>query len=195
MNYLQWHIYTRYLQWSLKYPLWAALQNTEVGTKICRNWKALNTVARWMPCHCWSPPCSGKGPIRRLLRWLDLTEFLVVILVANFLKFLVLVWENVTKEIGHFTLWTWQWDILIFNRKCIFNRSIFHCYVSFPECNDVANGGVFLGTKISEPTHQLDGEKGSASLKQMSKKNMRRNGVDFRIISQVVVSNIIYFHP
>ena len=30
---------------------------------------------------------------------------------------------------------TWQWNIPIFNRKYIFNGSIFHCYVSLPECN------------------------------------------------------------
>ena len=29
---------------------------------------------------------------------------------------------------------TWQWNITIFNRKYIFKWSIFHCYVSLPEC-------------------------------------------------------------
>ena len=30
---------------------------------------------------------------------------------------------------------TWQWNITIFNRKSIFKGSIFHCYVSLPECS------------------------------------------------------------
>ncbi len=30
---------------------------------------------------------------------------------------------------------TWQWNIPVFHRKYIFKGSIFHCYVSLPECN------------------------------------------------------------
>ena len=30
---------------------------------------------------------------------------------------------------------TWQWNITIFNREYIFNRSVFHCRVSLPDCN------------------------------------------------------------
>ena len=29
---------------------------------------------------------------------------------------------------------TWQWKITIFTRRYIFKGSIFHCYVSLPEC-------------------------------------------------------------
>ena len=34
---------------------------------------------------------------------------------------------------------TWQWKIPIFNRKYIFKRSIFYCYVSLPEGIDYYN--------------------------------------------------------
>ena len=37
---------------------------------------------------------------------------------------------------------TWQWNITIFNRKYIFKWSIFHCYVSLPECRN--QGHTFL---------------------------------------------------
>ena len=35
---------------------------------------------------------------------------------------------------------TWQWKITIFNRRYIFKRSIFHCYVSLPECKNLTQG-------------------------------------------------------
>ena len=34
---------------------------------------------------------------------------------------------------------TWQWNIPNFDRKYIFKGSVFHCYVSLPECSQIGN--------------------------------------------------------